>query len=87
MTENGNDDPAESLYEFHVANHEADEGGFWGEAFELPGCMSQGETEAELYANMRDAIRAVLASYAEDGEPPPLGRALKTATLRVPVPR
>ena len=49
--------------------------------------MSHSETDVELFGNLRDAVGAVLASYAEDGEPPPLGRALKTATLRVSVAR
>ena len=47
---------------FSVRIHEAEEGetGFWGEALELPGCVSQGETREELLANMREAIQAVL---------------------------
>ena len=80
-----NEELVDGEYEFHVVVHDAEEGGFWGEVLELPGCMSQGETEAELYANLRDAILAVLASYAEDGETPPLGRTVRTATLRAPV--
>ncbi len=35
--------------------HEAEEGGFWGEAPALPGCASQGETLDELLGNMREA--------------------------------
>jgi predicted RNase H-like HicB family nuclease len=78
------DDKAEG-YEFHIVMHPAEEGGYWAEVIELPGCMSQGETEEELAANLADAIRAVLASYASDGEPPPLPRPVKTAILRVPI--
>jgi len=39
---------------------EADEGGFWGEVPQLPGCVSQGETIAELKANLREAITGYL---------------------------
>ena len=45
--------------------HEAEEGGFWAEVPALPGCVSQGETMDELLANVREAIRAWLAT-----EPP-----------------
>lgn len=44
-----------------VVVHEAEEGGFWGEAPALPGCASQGETLDELMANMREAIEGWLA--------------------------
>ena len=42
--------------------HEAEEGGFWAEVPALPGCVTQGETIAELLANLREAIQAWLAS-------------------------
>ena len=48
-----------------IVVHEAEEGGFWAEVPALPGCVSQGETMAELLANMREAIQAWL-----DAEPP-----------------
>jgi len=57
---------------FTVAVHAAEEGGYWGEVLELPGCMSQGETEEELRLNITHALEAVLDSYAEDGEEPPI---------------
>ena len=38
----------------------AEEGGFWGEAIDLPGCASQGETLDELRENILDAIKAYL---------------------------
>ncbi len=49
------------LLGFTVLIHEAEEGetGYWGEVLEMPGCVSQGETLAELRANMREAIEAV----------------------------
>lgn len=44
-----------------VIVHEAEEGGFWGEAPAIPGCASQGETLDELLANMREAIQGCLS--------------------------
>lgn len=37
------------------------DGGWIAECVELPGCMSQGETEAEALENLADAIDGVLA--------------------------
>jgi predicted RNase H-like HicB family nuclease len=45
--------------------HKAEEGGFWGEVPSLPGCCSQGETIAELEANLREAIDGWLAVAGE----------------------
>jgi predicted RNase H-like HicB family nuclease len=36
--------------------HNAEEGGFWAEVPALPGCLTQGETIAEVKANLREAI-------------------------------
>jgi len=41
--------------------HKAEEGGFWAEVPSLPGCATQGETLAELEANLREAIDAWLS--------------------------
>ncbi len=47
-------------YVYTVVVHEAEEGGYWGEVLELPGCVSQGETLEELNVNIKEAIEAVL---------------------------
>ena len=52
-----------------IVVHEAEEGGFWGEAPALPGCASQGDTLEELMANMREAIEGWLG--ADVPTPPP----------------
>ena len=44
-----------------VVIHPAEEGGFWAEVPALPGCVSQGETAAEVRANIREAIEGWLA--------------------------
>ena len=40
--------------------HTAEEGGYWAEVEELPGCASQGETRQELLDNIKDAIETYL---------------------------
>ena len=51
---------------YSLVRHEAEEGGYWGEVVELPGCVSQGETELELIQNIREAIAAVLEAQDEE---------------------
>ena len=47
---------------------ERDEGGFIvAECPALPGCLSQGRTEAEALANIREAIEASLETRREYG--------------------
>jgi predicted RNase H-like HicB family nuclease len=36
--------------------HQAEEGGFWAEVPALPGCATQGQTLAEVKANLQEAI-------------------------------
>ena len=55
-----------AVRKFSILVRPAEEGGFWGEVLELPGCVSQGETEQELYDNIIEAIHACLE--AEDGD-------------------
>ena len=44
---------------YTIRAHEAtEEGGYWAEVLDLPGCASQGET-MELEANLLEAIEAV----------------------------
>jgi predicted RNase H-like HicB family nuclease len=50
--------------------HKAEDGGFWGEVPSLPGCYSQGETIAELQANLREAAQGWLAVMREEGRSP-----------------
>lgn len=42
-----------------VVVHPAEEGGYWAEVLELPGCVSQGDSLEELRHNVREAIEAV----------------------------
>jgi predicted RNase H-like HicB family nuclease len=52
---------------FNVIVHEADEGGYWAEVPEIPGCATQGETMEEILDNIREAARGCLSSEGEDG--------------------
>lgn len=52
-----------------IVVHEAEEGGFWGEAPALPGCASQGDTLEDLMANMREAIEGWLAADVPEPRP------------------
>ncbi len=54
-----------ALKSYTVIVHEAEEGGYWGEVLELPGCVSQGETIDEFRNNIREALEAVLESESE----------------------
>ena len=47
-----------------VIVHKEPDGGFWAEVPALPGCATQGDTMAELKANLREAIAACLAARA-----------------------
>jgi predicted RNase H-like HicB family nuclease len=55
---------------FTVAIHQDPAGGFWAEVPALPGCVSQGETMAELDANIREAIAGYLEVLHEEGRAP-----------------
>ena len=54
-----------AIESYTVIVHEAEEGGYWGEILELPGCVSQGETMDEFRQNIREAMEAVLESESQ----------------------
>jgi len=65
------------MREYTVILHAAEEGGYWVEVPTLPGCVSQGETEAEALTRIREAIESHLEALREDGqEIPTEGRLL-----------
>ncbi len=71
-------------YTLNVYEADPDEGGYWAEIVELPGCVAQGETLDETRTNALDAIEAWLEAAGEldDDEQP---RKLYT-TMTLPVP-
>ena len=56
---------AEKPAQYTILIHRAEEGGFWAEVEELPGCVSQGETIEEVNANILEALEAILDSRVE----------------------
>ncbi len=50
---------------------------------EFPAAMSQGHTRAEARSNVLDALRELVFSYLEDGEPLPLPPGAITEELHV----
>ena len=54
---------------FHVTIHEEDDGSFWSEVDELPGCFASGFSLEELQEATFDAIQLWLPDGIELGEP------------------
>jgi predicted RNase H-like HicB family nuclease len=64
------------------------DGVFIAECPSIPGCVSQGASEAETEANVMDAIRECLAVRAEMGLPPTVAtREIDVANLMPAVPQ
>jgi len=55
---------------YKIVIHQEPQGGFWAEVPALPGCVSQGDTLAELKANIREAIEGYLMVMKEEGREP-----------------
>jgi predicted RNase H-like HicB family nuclease len=66
---------------YHVVVFEAEEGGFWAEVLELPGCVAQGENLDELRQNAMDAIEVFLEVMSEEGQEPLKDRHIGTLEL------
>ena len=54
---------------FTVTIQQDEDGVYIAECLSIPGCFSQGATEAEAEANIEDAIRECLAVRAQQGLP------------------
>jgi predicted RNase H-like HicB family nuclease len=52
-----------------VVVHAEPEGGYWAEVPALPGCVTQGDSMAELRANLREAVAACLEVMQERAVP------------------
>jgi len=55
---------------FHISLQKEPQDGYVVRCLELPGAMSQGETEEEALANIRDAILTILDMMREQGQAP-----------------
>ena len=60
---------SEGAMKLVVNIHQDEAGMFIAECPSVPGCVSQGQTEAEAETNIADAIRECLAVRAEFGMP------------------
>jgi predicted RNase H-like HicB family nuclease len=47
-----------AIHQYTAAVYEADEGGYWADVLDLPGCVAQASTLEELQRNLREAIQA-----------------------------
>ncbi len=56
---------------FHITLQKEPQGGYVVRCVELPGTLSQGETEEEAVANIKDAILTIQDMMREQGEPVP----------------
>jgi len=56
---------------FHVLLQKEPAGGYVARCLELPGALSQGETEDETLANIKDAIQTIIDMMREQCEPIP----------------
>ena len=67
---------------YTVTVYDAEEGGYWAEVLDLPGCVAQGETLDQLKVAVTEAIAAYEETRAELGGKPEPRRAF-TWSLRV----
>jgi predicted RNase H-like HicB family nuclease len=59
----------ERTMKFIITLSQDEDGVFIAECPSIPGCVSQGKTEAEAEANIREAIKECLEVRAEKGMP------------------
>jgi predicted RNase H-like HicB family nuclease len=71
------------MREYTVILHPAEEGGYWVEVPTLPGCVSQGKTEAEALARIREGIESHLEALRADGQETPTERELVIKKVEV----
>ncbi len=58
--------------QFKIALSKDEDGIYIVECINLPGCISQGKTEAEALRNIKDAIKGYLKSLKKHGEETPI---------------
>ena len=63
--------PGRDRMKYRVLIEQDEDGAYVAEVPSLPGCITQGATRDEALSNVREAIRAYLASLEEHGEPVP----------------
>ena len=71
---------------FTVKVYKAEEGGYWAEVPELPGCVTQSQTLSGIRENIGEAIEGYLETLAERAHPkrsPAPSRAVKTFRIEL----
>jgi predicted RNase H-like HicB family nuclease len=76
----------ETMMEYSIVIHEAEEGGYWAEAPALEGCYAQGESIEETLEEMKGAIESHIEFLLEDGREIPQDMGLQVARVTVSVP-
>ena len=66
-----------TIMKFLVRLEQGEDGYIVAECPALPGCVTQGKTEAEALENIRDAIQGILAVRRKHGLPIPGGRVVE----------
>ena len=71
----------EHPWHIHLQQRDDGDGAYWfATVEELPGCMSDGDTEAEALASVRDAMHGWISAALEAGRPVPEPRDDTSAT-------
>lgn len=70
---------------YHFKIHK-EEKGFWAECLEIPGCVTQGDSEEELFANMQEAVNMCLEEPENSENLASLPREYKVSRTVVAVP-
>jgi len=75
---------SEMMHAYTVLVHEGeeDEGGYWAEVVELPGCFGAGDTLEELEMDIKDAIESHILMLKELGRPVPDGVSCQEPEVR-----
>ena len=64
--------PLERPYQIRLRQRDDGEGPYWfATVEELPGCISDGDTDADAFASVRDAMRSWISAALEAGRPIP----------------
>lgn len=57
--------PSRPSVSYRALVHPEQEGGYWAEVPDLPGCFTQGDTLDEIYHNLADAVACHLDLEAD----------------------
>jgi predicted RNase H-like HicB family nuclease len=68
--------------EYIVRVHQEDDGSFWAEVLDLPGCFASGDTLDELRAALQEAISLYVADDPVEGKIKKMKKMKKTPDAR-----